>query len=81
MMEDSTLIVALLEPLTYPLDPSKRIFWGCCFSSLLLASFAVAYRTGRLDIRGQATALLIRPQKVLFNGPESVFDSVIVHAI
>ena len=56
-MEGSTLIAALLEPLTYPLDPSKRIFWGCCFSSLLLASFAVAYRTGRLDIRGQAAAL------------------------
>tara|TARA_A100001037_G_C15150017_1_gene638553 strand:- start:5380 stop:6309 length:930 start_codon:yes stop_codon:yes gene_type:complete len=57
-MPDSTLIAALLEPLSYPLDPAKRIFWGCCLSSLVLASIAVAYRAGTFDLRRQLAALI-----------------------
>ena len=50
----------LLEPLSAPLDPSKRLFWGCCLSSLLLASLAVTITSRRFDIRTQLRALFNR---------------------
>ena len=50
----------LLEPLSAPLDPSKRLFWGCCLSSLLLASLAVTITSRRFDIRAQLRALFNR---------------------
>lgn len=50
----------LLEPLSAPLDPSKRLFWGCILSSLLLASLAVTIQSRRFDIRTQLRALFDR---------------------
>lgn len=51
---------ALLEPLTAPLDPSKRLFWGCLLSSLLLACVAVSVQTRRFDLRAQLASLFDR---------------------
>ena len=51
---------ALLEPLTAPLDPSKRLFWGCLLSSLLLASVAVTLQARRFDLRAQLASLFDR---------------------
>ena len=51
---------ALLEPLTAPLDPSKRLFWGCLLSSLLLASAAVTVHARRFDLRAQLACLFDR---------------------
>ncbi len=48
---------ALLAPLTAPLDPSKRLFWGCMLSSLLLASVAVTVHARRFDLRAQLASL------------------------
>lgn len=50
----------LLEPLSAPLDPSKRLFWGCLLSSLVLASVAVAIHSGKFDLRAQLRALFDR---------------------
>ena len=47
----------LLEPLFAPLDPSKRLFWGCALSSLVLASLAVTLTSRRFDLRRQLRAL------------------------
>jgi len=47
----------LLAPLFFIGDPGKRIFWGCLLSSLLLASFAVTWTTGKFDIRKQLSGL------------------------
>ena len=50
----------LLAPLSVPLDPSKRLFWGCMLSSLLLASVAVTIHSRRFDLREQLRALFDR---------------------
>ncbi|MBH79500.1 MAG: hypothetical protein CMQ49_03185 [Gammaproteobacteria bacterium] len=50
----------LIEPLYYPLDPSKRVFWGYCLSSAVIASLAVAWHAGRLDIAAQLRSLFNR---------------------
>ena len=47
----------LLEPLFAPLDPAKRLFWGCALSSLVLASLAVTVTSRRFDLRRQLRAL------------------------
>ena len=47
----------LLEPLLAPADPSKRLFWGCLLSALVLASTAVTVQTGRFDLRAQLRRL------------------------
>ncbi len=39
----------LLAPLLIPFDPSKRLFWGCIASSLVIAAAVVSFRTGRFD--------------------------------
>lgn len=55
----------VLEPLAFPLDPAKRIYWGCLLSSLLLASVATAVRAGRFDFAGQLGRLV--DQRYWFN--------------
>lgn len=50
----------LLAPLSAPLDPSKRLFWGCLLSSLVLASVAVTVHSRRFDLRAQLRALFDR---------------------
>ena len=50
----------LLAPLSAPLDPSKRLFWGCLLSSLVLASVAATIHAGRFDLRAQLGALFDR---------------------
>ncbi|MCY4014014.1 MAG: sterol desaturase family protein [Gammaproteobacteria bacterium] len=50
----------LLAPLSVPLDPSKRLFWGCLLSSLVVASVAVTIHAGRFDLRAQLRALFDR---------------------
>ena len=47
----------LLAPLFFLGDPGKRVFWGCLLSSLLLASLAVTWTTGKFDIRAQLRSL------------------------
>ncbi len=51
---------ALLGPLAFPLDPAKRVFWGCLVSAALLASLVVTARAGQFDVRAQARALFDR---------------------
>ena len=50
----------VLEPLAFPMDPAKRIYWGCLLSSLVLASAATAIRAGQLDIAKQLRSLANR---------------------
>ena len=50
----------VLEPLAFPLDPAKRIYWGCLLSSLVLASAATAIRAGRFDLARQLGCLVNR---------------------
>ena len=50
----------LLAPLLFVFDPAKRLFWGCLLSSILLASIAVTWTTGKFDIRAQLGSLFDR---------------------
>ena len=50
----------LLQPLTFPLDPAKRIYWACLLTSLVLASLVVTLRTHRFDPREQLRSLFDR---------------------
>jgi sterol desaturase/sphingolipid hydroxylase (fatty acid hydroxylase superfamily) len=55
-----SLIEGLLAPLLYPLDPAKRIYWGCILSSLFLASIVVTIQKQHFDIRKQLRSLFDR---------------------
>lgn len=44
----------LIAPLSYPMDPAKRIFWGFLLSSLIIASLTVAWQTKSWNLRKQA---------------------------
>lgn len=59
-MPDVLWLEAALGPLAFPLDPAKRVFWGCLVSAALLASLAVSIQAGRLDVRAQFKALFDR---------------------
>jgi len=50
----------LVEPLAFPLDPAKRIYWACLVSSLLLASAAVTWQQRRFQPWRQLRALCSR---------------------
>ncbi len=50
-------ISALLDPIFYPLDPAKRIFWLSCITSLLLASMAVTIRNKKFDLKYQLASI------------------------
>ncbi len=50
----------LTEPFAFPLDPSRRLFWGFMLSALVLACVTVAWRQRRLDLRAQLKSLLDR---------------------
>ncbi len=52
-----SILEGLLAPLTYPLDPAKRIYWVCILSSLLIASVVVAIQNKRFDLRQQFSAV------------------------
>ena len=54
------MLTDLLNPALFPLDPAKRIYWGCLLSSLLLASLVTAWRAGRLDLKNQLRHLFDR---------------------
>lgn len=54
------MFIDLLNPFVFPLDPAKRIYWGCLLSSLLLASLVTAFYAGRFDIRQQLAKLFDR---------------------
>lgn len=51
------MLTDLLNPLLFPLDPAKRIYWGCLLSSLVLASIITAVHAGRLDLKYQLRQL------------------------
>ena len=51
------MLTDLLNPLVFPLDPAKRIWWGCLLSSLVLASIITAIRVGRVDLKDQLRQL------------------------
>ena len=59
-MADLLWLEAVLGPLAFPLDPAKRVFWGCLASAALLASLAVSIQAGRFDVRAQVKALFDR---------------------
>ena len=59
-MNFEILISDLLDPLLYPLDPAKRIFWFSCITSLFLASLAVTIRSKKFDIKVQLKSLFDR---------------------
>ena len=50
----------LLGPLSAPLDPSKRLFWGYLLGALLLASIVVTVQSRRFDLRRQLKGLFNR---------------------
>lgn len=54
------MLADLLEPSSFVLDPTKRIYWGCLLSSLLLASAVTALRARRFDLRQQIKSLFNR---------------------
>lgn len=54
------MLVELLNPILYPLDPAKRLYWACLLSSLVLASIVVSVRTGRFAPREQLAKLFDR---------------------
>ena len=47
----------LLTPFSYPLDPTKRLFWGFLLSSLVMACVAVYLSGNRAEIKGQIVSL------------------------
>ena len=47
----------LLEPLSYVLDPSKRVFWAYVVGALIVASIVTARAQGYLDIAAQLRSL------------------------
>ena len=59
-MPDVLWLEAALGPLAFPLDPAKRVFWGCLVSAALLASLVVSIQVGRFDVRAQLKALFDR---------------------
>ena len=59
-MFDVPWLAAALGPLAFPLDPAKRVFWGCLVSAALLASVAAALQAGRFDLKAQLKALFSR---------------------
>ena len=59
-MPDILWLEAAVGPLAFPLDPAKRVFWGCLVSAALLASLAVSIQARRFDVRAQLKALLNR---------------------
>ncbi|OUS28457.1 hypothetical protein A9Q99_13140 [Gammaproteobacteria bacterium 45_16_T64] len=52
------LIEGLLAPFAYPVDPSKRIFWGFLLSSLILASISVTVSQRSFSPKAQLAALV-----------------------
>ena len=54
------MLLDLLAPLSFPLEPEKRIFWISLLSSLILASIATSVYGKRFDIRSQLAALFDR---------------------
>lgn len=54
------MLTELLNPLVFPLDPAKRIWWGCLLSSLVLASIVTAIHAGRVDLKIQLHHLFDR---------------------
>jgi len=50
---DITMIETILTPLSYPFDPSKRIFWGFLLSSLLMACVAISVSQQSTAIKQQ----------------------------
>ena len=59
-MLDALWLEAALGPLAFPLEPAKRIFWGCLLSAALLASLAASLQAGRFDLKAQFKALFSR---------------------
>lgn len=59
-MLDAIWLETALGPLAFPLDPAKRIFWGCLVSAALLASLAASIQAGRFDLKAQFKALFSR---------------------
>ena len=57
---DLLWLAAALEPLAFPLDPAKRVFWGCLISAALLASLAVTVEARRFDLKAQLRAVFDR---------------------
>lgn len=51
------MLTDLLNPLLFPLEPAKRIYWGCLLSSLALASIITAVHAGRFDVKDQLRQL------------------------
>ena len=47
----------LLEPLSYVLDPSKRVFWAYVVGALIVACVVTARAQGYLDIAAQLRSL------------------------
>ena len=47
----------LLTPFSYPLDPTKRLFWGFLLSSLAMACVAAFFGGNRKEVKGQIVSL------------------------
>ncbi len=47
----------LLTPFSYPLDPTKRLFWGFLLSSLVVACVAACLSANSAAIKGQIVSL------------------------